>query len=121
MSPTTSINSDGKLQHNDVDESGRERVKRKHRSHRDDACGRNDRKKRRHSTEKAARDSRDEPESATPRKLLNSDGKETKSPSSVMVFDGSSRPSTSYLLRPSHSYTVATYLFVFRHRSPSKT
>jgi GTP cyclohydrolase IA len=72
-SPST--NGDPRPRHNGV---GR---KRKHKSG----------GQRRHSMSKAARDPRDEPEVG--RKRSKVDGKETRSPSPVIDFDGLSRPS----------------------------
>lgn len=97
MSSTVSDNSEGKPQHNDVSESGREMKKRKHQLPREDAGedpdGRNSLTERRYSTEKATRDPRDEADSPSPRKALRPDGEETKS---VIDFDGLSRPGTSF-------------------------
>ncbi|KAL8364724.1 hypothetical protein RB595_003825 [Gaeumannomyces hyphopodioides] len=90
MSPTPSISSDGKPQDSDVAELGRETTKRKDESRGDDDS---DRTKRRHRMGKAARDPRDEPESSRSTKVLRSDGKETRSPTPIIDFDGLSRPS----------------------------
>jgi len=115
MPSTPSINSDGNLQHDDAEAPGSERTKRKHKSHRDGACGKSDQKKRRHSADKAARDPRDEPESASPKNSLNSDEMETILPSPLIELDGLVRPGTSdlpavahlFLLRSSDSYVLS--------------
>jgi len=93
-SPIPPPNDTGKRGRQDADKSSKERRKGRHKS---GADGSHRRSKRRHGMSQAARDPRDEPALST--RAPKSDGKETRSPSPVIDFDGLSRPSMFLPLR----------------------
>lgn len=92
-STSSAVSVDGDAKPPQKSENAKQRRKRERKAREEAATNGVITKKRRHSMSKPARDLRDEPETPPVSKKARSSGKETRSPSPFIDFDGLSRPS----------------------------